>query len=151
MITVTFCTLAQSWDAARSAALFDKAVTFEPTYFYFYKYYANYLQPKWDGKEGEAAAFARKSADAIGGPEGDFLYFHIAMVVLAANNGNVDASQMDWARLHRGYKAQRDLYGVVDFDINQFALMAWRFRDRDVARPIFNEIGDKWSKEVWGN
>ena len=130
MITVTFCTLAQSWDAARSAALFDKAVTFEPTYFYFYKYYANYLQPKWDGKEGEAAAFARKSANAIGGPEGDFLYFHIAMVVLAANNGNVDASQMDWARLQ---------------------LMAWRFRDRDVARPIFNEIGDKWSKEVWGN
>lgn len=143
--------LAQSWDGARSTALFDKAVTFEPTYFYFYKYYANYLQPKWDGKEGEAAAFARKSADAIGGPEGDFLYFHIAMVVLAANNGNVDASQMDWARLQRGCQAQRDLYGVVDFDINQFALMAWRFRDRDVARPIFNEIGDKWSKEVWGN
>ncbi|MGA1981993.1 MAG: DUF4034 domain-containing protein [Acidobacteriaceae bacterium] len=143
--------LAQSWDAERSAALFNKAVAFEPTYFYFYKYYANYLQPKWDGQEGEAAAFAKKSADAVGGPEGDFLYFHIAMVVLAANNGKVDAAQMDWERLQRGYQAQRDLYGVVSFDRNQFALMAWRFRDRDVARPIFNEIGDKWSKEVWGN
>jgi hypothetical protein len=143
--------LAQSWDAERSAALFDKAVTFEPTYFYFYKYYANYLEPKWDGKPGEAAAFAKKSADGVGGPEGDFLYFHIAMVVLAASNGNVDASQMDWVRLQRGYQAQRDLYGIVSFDRNQFALMAWRFRDRAVAGPIFREIGDKWSKEVWGN
>ena len=142
--------LAQSWDAARSAALFDKAVTFEPTYFYFYKYYANYL-PQWDGKVNEAAAFATKSANAVGGPEGDFLYFHIAMVVLAAGNGNVDASQMDWQRLQRGYRAQRDLYGIVSFDRNQFALMAWRFRDRAVAGPIFHEIGDEWSKEVWGN
>jgi hypothetical protein len=143
--------VAQSWDAERTADLFNKAVAFEPSYFYFYKYYASYLRPKWDGKESEAAAFASKSANAVGGPEGDFLYFHIAMVILAASKGDVDTSQMDWERLQRGYRAQRDLYGIVDFDRNQFALMAWRFRDRSVAGPIFNEIGDKWSQEVWGN
>jgi hypothetical protein len=73
------------------------------------------------------------------------------MVVLAANNGNIDASQMDWQRVQRGYQAQHDLYGIVSFDKNQFAVMAWRFRDRAVAGPIFREIGDEWSKEVWGN
>ena len=142
---------AQSWDAERAASLFNKAVTFEPSYFYFYKYHASYLLPKWDGQENEAAAFAKKSANAVGGPEGDFLYFHIAMVVLAANNGKADTGQIDWERLQRGYQAQRDLYGIVSFDKNQFAVMAWRFRDRAVAAPIFHEIGDDWSKEVWGN
>ena len=137
--------LAQGWDASRTATLFDQARRFEPDYIYFYKSYANYLLPKWDGKPGDAAAFAKESADAVGGPKGDYLYFHIGMV----SNGQTGFSQLDWVRLQSGYQAQIGLYGVTNFDTNQLALFAWRFQDRTVAKQVFDQIGDKWSKEVW--
>jgi hypothetical protein len=141
--------LAQDWDAERTAALFEQAIKFEPDYIYFYNAYTHYLLPKWDGKPGDDAAFAKKSADAVGGPKGDFLYFHIGMAVLATNNGKVDTEDMDWGRLQRGYQALIGLYGVTNFDTNQLAMFAWRFHDRAVASEAFAQIGDKWSKGVW--
>src|SRR5262249_15086216 len=38
---------AQGWDRAQARALFDEATAFEPTYYHYYRVYANYLMPKW--------------------------------------------------------------------------------------------------------
>jgi hypothetical protein len=141
--------LAQNWDRERTEAVFQKAIQFEPNYIYFYKAYALYLLPKWDGEKRDAAAFAQRSADAIGGAEGDFMYFQIGMEALDAKSGEKGAG-MDWARLQRGYQAQRNLYQKnTVYDTNQLAFFAWRFHDRAVAAPLFDQIGEKWSKRVW--
>jgi hypothetical protein len=48
-------------------AIFEKAVAFEPDYHYFYRAQAEMLMPKWEGEDGEMAAFAQQVADRIGG------------------------------------------------------------------------------------
>ena len=52
--------LAESWDAAQMKEIFEAGIQYEPGYFRLYKQYANYLLPKWDGKPGDASAFAKR-------------------------------------------------------------------------------------------
>jgi hypothetical protein len=80
--------LAESWDASRMKDIFDRGVQFEPGYFYLYRQYANYLLPKWDGHPGDAAAFAKSSADHLGGDSGDLLYFQIATILIKRGDGH---------------------------------------------------------------
>jgi len=143
--------LAEGWDNAKTAALFEKAVKYEPDYYYFYRSYAHYLLPKWEGKPGDAAAFAKKSADTVGGQEGDFLYFEIATEILGteASDANVKPSELDWPRLQRGYDALGQMYGITKADLNLFARMAYRYHDAEVGKRLFAQIGDKWSRNVW--
>jgi hypothetical protein len=141
--------LAEGWDQPKTAALFAQAVKFEPEYFYYYTDYANYLQPKWEGEPGQAFRFATQSADAVGGQQGDFLYFEIGALLLGFGNGKMDVHQMDWARLQRGHAALDRMYGQVPFDMNQLAMMAYRFKDVAVAKYVFAELGTRWSKNVW--
>jgi hypothetical protein len=143
--------LAQGWDKQRAAVLFDQATRFEPDYLYYYQAYARYLLPKWDGKNGDDVAFSRQIADQVGGAKGDFIYYQIGIVVLGICNCTVEQNPLDWARLHRGYQVQGEMFKNTNYDTNQLALLAWRFHDRVVAKLAFEEIGDKWSKRVWKN
>jgi hypothetical protein len=58
---------AQGWDVARSIELLREATTFAPDYYYYYRSFANYMLPKWEGQEGDAANFAEQSANRVGG------------------------------------------------------------------------------------
>ena len=50
-----------SWDLPRTTALFEKAASFEPGYFYYYRAHATILLPKWQGEDGDAARFVERS------------------------------------------------------------------------------------------
>lgn len=141
--------LAQSWDASRMNDVFDRGVQFEPGYFYLYRQYANYLLPKWEGHPGDAAAFAKSSADHLGGDVGDLLYFQIATVLIKRGDSDFPVRQMDWERIQRGYQALSTQYGASHRTMNELAFMAYRFHDATVARQQFTLIGDKWSRGVW--
>jgi hypothetical protein len=143
--------LGLDWEPGKMRALFDQAVKAEPDYILDYHIYANYLQPKWDGQPGEATAFAKTAADRIGGPEGDMIYFQIALSLIHRGNPGIHAKEMDWTRIQRGYTATRDHYGVTNQQDNRMAYMAWKFRDRTFAAQQFQIIGDHWSKKVWGD
>jgi hypothetical protein len=140
--------LAQDWEKVRTAALFAQAIKFEPDYISFYKSYAQYLLPKWAGEDGDDAALAKQSADAIGGQKGDYVYYEIATVALQAKSGR-DGAQFDWARIQSGYRAKDALYKTSNADTNELAFMAWRFQDRSVAREAFLRIGERWTKGIW--
>jgi hypothetical protein len=142
---------AQGWDKRRAAILFTQAIRFEPDYLYYYQAYARYLLPKWDGKNGDDVAFGKQMADAVGGSKGDFIYYQIGIVVLGICNCTVQENPLDWARLQRGYRVQGEMFKNTNYDTNQLALLAWRFNDRAVAQQAFEEIGDKWLKNVWKN
>ena len=141
--------LAQGWEPNKAKDLFERATAFEPGYYYYYQAYANYLLPKWEGKQGQSSAFAKESADKIGGDQGDFLYFRIGTVLLGSSNNNYPVKQLDWERLQRGYTALTKLYGMNNTDLNDFALMTWRYKDLAAATPVFAQIGQKWSKNAW--
>lgn len=142
--------LAQGWDAARMKDIFDRGIQLEPGYQYFYKQYANYLLPKWDGHAGEASAFAKSSADDVGGSAGDSLYFQIATVLIKRGDDSFPVHEMDWDRIQHGYEALSTQYGTSRGTMNHLAYMAYKFKDATVARQQFEAIGDRWSRSVWG-
>jgi hypothetical protein len=141
--------LAQSWDARQMQDTFERGIQFEPDYYYLYKQYANYLLPKWDGKPGDESAFAKTSADRLGGDAGDTLYFEIATVLISRSNGNFPVHELNWERIQSGYKALCVQYGGDSVRHNELAYMAYKFKDTTVARRQFERIGDNWSKSVW--
>ena len=141
--------LAQDWDNERMKTLFSKGSGAFPGYFYLYRQYSDYLLPKWDGKPGEAALFAKNAADAAGARDGDLLYFEIGTGLLGRSNGNSNANSMDWQRLQRGHAALVAKYGTTNHVENQFALMAFRERDAAVAQAQFARIGDHFASSVW--
>ena len=142
--------LAQGWTADRMSEVFEKGIQFEPGYYYLYRQYANYLLPKWYGHAGDASAFAKSSADAVGGSAGDLLYFQIATDLIARGDGNFPVHEMQWDRIQHGYQALVAQYGNSRRSMNQLAFMAYRFKDVTVARQQFEAIGDRWSRAVWG-
>ncbi len=142
--------LAQGWDRGRMQQVLDDGIKFEPGYYYLYLQYANYLLPKWYGRAGEASSFAGASADAVGGDDGDILYFEIGTNLIKRGDDEFPAHEMDWQRLQRGYQALVAQYGAARFPENQLAYMAWKFQDSAVARQQFAAIGDAWNRNVWG-
>ena len=141
--------LALNWDGNREKEIFDRGVQFEPGYFYLDEQYANYLLPKWDGKPGEAVAFAKDAADRLGGDGGDELYFEIAPVLIKRGNGSFPVKEMDWARIQRGAQVVVTKYGSINRIPNELAFMAYKFNDAAVARQQFALIGDRWAIGVW--
>jgi hypothetical protein len=141
--------LAQGWSRATMQELYNRATHFEPGYLEFYRAYANYLLPKWEGKPGDAPAVAKTAADRAGGDEGDLIYFEFATIVIKRGNGGIPTKQMDWERIKRGGDVLEKQYGESRTTINQFAFMAWRYRDAAAAGPAFAAIGDKWAPAVW--
>jgi Domain of unknown function (DUF4034) len=141
--------LAQSWDEKHVKEIFERGIQFERDYYYLYDQYANYLLPKWDGHPGDASAFAKTSADHIGGDAGDMLYFQIAAVLIKRGDGDFPVKQMDWKRIQHGYEALVAQYGGDRRTRNELAFMAYKYRDVNVSRRQFALIGDDWARGVW--
>jgi hypothetical protein len=133
--------------------ILEQGIQLEPEYQFLYRQYAQYLLPKWFGKEGDAAAFAKLSADRVGGEAGDRVYYQIVVGLLgrSSGNGDFDALELNWARIQRGYQALIAKYGANSGTKNQFAYIACKFKDAAVARQQFALIGDDWSRDVWGD
>jgi hypothetical protein len=139
----------EEWDTNQLNALFQKAVAFEPDYYYYYRMMADSLLPKWGGEEGDLAQFAEAMADRIGGKKGDVIYYEIATTIICACDNEHGLNGMSWPRLKSGYLALQELYGPSISHKNEIAMMAFRAADVDYATAMFDQIGDNWDKEVW--
>ena len=135
---------AEGWSKPKIFELFQKATLFEPNYDFYYRQYALYLLPQWYGEEGESQAFANAIADQIGGKQGDIVYFEIARDLRCEC-----VAQMSWKRIQDGYSAISKQYGTSNVRMNQFAYLAGRMEDADIAETMFEQIGDHWDKETW--
>lgn len=140
--------LGQGWDVARVEDLLKSAIAFEPDYYYYYRSYAYYLMPQWNGEKGDAARFAANSADHIGGDAGDILYFQIGERIVCACN-DPEFGHLSWPRLQKGYVLLEKKYGVSLSNLNRLALMAAKAEDSVAADSAFKRIGDNWDKEAW--
>jgi len=141
--------LAQGWDRGQTDDLLQKASDLEPNYFYFYTAHANYLLPKWYGKPGDAEIFAQTIADHLGGPEGNLVYFEIALLDNCCK-AKEQMPNLSWDRVKQGFTALEQLYGGTNHELNAIAFMAVRQKDSQFSQQIFARIGDNWDEEVWG-
>jgi Domain of unknown function (DUF4034) len=142
--------LAQGWHRDQADELLQKASDLEPNYFYLYEAQANYLLPKWHGKPGDTEAFAQTISDRIAGPEGNLVYFEIALAVNCCK-AKEQAPKLSWSRIKEGFAALDELYGSTNHERNAIAFMAVRQKDSEFAQQVFSRIGDNWDEDVWGS
>jgi len=146
--------LTQGWDKSQAKALLDAAMAFEPTFYHYYREYANFLLPKWNGDPGDAPAFAEQISNQLGGQQGKFVYFEVSSTIVCGCNSDGDDSQLQllsWPKIKDGYAALGQLYGYSNLKLNRFAYMAVLEHDRPAARSAFAVIGDSWENKVWNS
>jgi hypothetical protein len=142
--------LAQGWEKAQAKELFEQAVAFEPTYYHYYREYAYYLLPKWEGNPGEVEAFAKDVYERVRGQYGAFLYFEIAtQLTCQCDSNDTDMENLSWPRIKEGYAALGQLYGYSTLKNNRYAHMAFEAQDKPAAQEAFAKIGDDWDHMVW--
>jgi hypothetical protein len=140
----------QAWEPKQMAALVKSAAKFEPGYYYYYRIYSAYLQPKWYGDEGATAQFAAQMADQIGGDDGNIAYFQIAVSQIChCGDDEVELKSLSWPRIQKGFAAQEKRAGSSLYNLNQVTFMATVFDDLLFADQQFQRLGDHWSDEVW--
>ena len=142
--------LAQGWNKQQARELFDQASVFDPTYYHFYREYANFLLPKWYGDEGETQAFAEEVYKRLGDPEGSTVYFEIASLLACQCDKERDSlAGMSWPRVKQGYTDLQRLYGTSNLKMNRFAYMSFVAGDKASARATFAALGESWNPQVW--
>ncbi|MFY9691937.1 MAG: DUF4034 domain-containing protein, partial [Candidatus Acidiferrales bacterium] len=144
--------LAQGWDKSQAKELLDAAMSFEPGFYHYYREYANFLLPKWNGDPADAPAFAEQISNQLGGQQGKFVYFEVSSTIVCGCNSDDDGSQLQllsWPKIKDGYAALGQLYGYSNLKINRFAYMAVLEHDKPAAQPALAAIGDNWEPKVW--
>jgi len=142
--------LNEGWDKPQARELFDQAAAFEPTYYHFYREYANYLLPKWYGEEGETQAFAEEVSSRLTPPDASIIYFEIASLLACQCDKERDSlAGMSWPRVKQGFQDLSVTYGTSNLKLNRFAYMSFIANDQLSARNVFPQIGDDWSGRVW--
>lgn len=140
--------LGQGWDKAQAENLLETATAFAPDYYYYYRGFARYMMPQWNGEDGEAANFAAEVADRVGGDAGDMLYFQVVSEIVCACN-QPEFMRTSWTRLQKGHDLLEKEYGVSLMNENYYAAMAVKNQDWSVADHAFKQIGDNWYIDVW--
>lgn len=140
----------KGWDAEDLTAFLQRAISYEPEFYYSYQEVARGLMPKWRGKEGDVEKFAEESANKAGGKAGDILYWQITQSIIGGRElGNI-VQHLSWSRAMLGYQALVAQYGVTQVGQNQLAQMAARFGDYMVTDETMTQIGDRWDAGTWG-
>lgn len=148
-LAMQFVAQYQSWENSESRALFDRAVKFEPAYYYYYRAYSQSIQPKWGGEPGDVEKFLKAEADRVGGDAGDIVYFQAAADLVCGCQSDQELD-LSWPRIQKGFAALEERSGSAPENLNIMASLASSFNDPLVADKMFDRIGDQWSEGKWG-
>lgn len=140
----------ESWSKSDEQELFDRAVAFEPSYYYFYQNHAQFLLPKWHGVDGETQAFINQVTADVPEPDSSMLYFELTESVACQCDPDRDTlKDISWPKVKEGYTNLERQYGTVNIKNNRYAYMAYMSRDRAAAAEAFTLIGDNPDHNVW--
>jgi hypothetical protein len=144
--------LSEGWDKRQARELLDQAAAFDPSYYHYYRMYANSRLPKWGGEEGETQVFAEEISKRLGSPQGDIVYFEIASLLACQCDKERDSLEgMSWPRVKDGYAELNRLYGYSRMKVNRFAYMTFVANDKSSAKSAFADVGDDWNPAVWNS
>lgn len=144
--------LGQGWNHEAYFALLEEAFSFEPAYLDYYSNAILYLQPRWQGQEGEAAKFIQDQADLRPGIDGDIMY---ARMIWSLDLRRLDQNvyltdpNLSWSRTVRGFEELRRRYPHSLTVQSEYARLAYKARDKDRAVPLYREIGLRMDVRVW--
>jgi hypothetical protein len=142
--------LDQSWNKEQARELLELAAAFEPTYYHYYREYANYLLPKWLGQPGDTEAFAEEVSKRVKGQQGQFLYFEISSQLFCqCISERPPMPNVSWPRVKEGYATLGKLYGYSDLKNNRMAFMAYVADDKTASQEAFSRITSEPEHSVW--
>ena len=110
-----------------------------------------YLMTKWYGKPGEWEAYATASADKLAGEEGDLLYARILGYLDGKSNNILEGAKISWPRAKKGYEIIMRRYPDSLNMMSSYARVACKAQDWQVARRLFDKIGDRVTLVIWKN
>jgi hypothetical protein len=131
--------------------IFNQAIASEPDFVGYYVSRANFLLPRWYGSKGEWENELAKSADKMGGDDGDALY---AQVVWSLNRhtyfDNIfKENNLSWPRVKKGFEVLERRYPNSLAVKNEGAYLAVFARDAQGAREFFDETKGQMDKTIW--
>lgn len=131
--------------------IFNQAITNAPDYAAMYLQRAIYLMPRWGGGEGELEADSEKSADKIGGEDGDMLYAQVVWGIhYRASSDNVfKENHFSWPRVDRGFAVIEKRFPDSLAAKSERAYLAAYAGDAPKTREYLNETQGKADLTVW--
>jgi hypothetical protein len=144
----------EGWSILEYDKVFDAAITYEPLYRAFYHQKGSYLLPRWYGRDGDWQAFAEKSADRLGGAEGEDMFFFIYSDMASFYYGERDLPRLVepvWDRLKEGFDAKERLHGVTADQRTVFGHYAYVVGDRATVHTTLEKLGAYWNQGLWGS
>ncbi len=142
-----------SEDDEQMNELFEKGEGVGKWYYPLYTQRAIALLPRWGGKVGELEAFASRSAELVGGDQGELLYTRIvaSMVSMFHNLGPDRFIELGFSypRAKQGHIDMLEKYPTATYYLNSYCLLASIYKDKETARGLFERVGDDWDEDVW--
>jgi hypothetical protein len=125
----------------------------EPLFQHIYTARAYSLLPRWHGEKGDWEAFAKESADRLGGESGDAMYYYIC-ASLTDYYPEIEffkKTQASWSRMKRGFASIERHSGLNQTQLNTYCRLCGPADDRPEAIKTLTRLGDDWDHGVWGN
>ncbi len=139
-------------DRQRYGELFAEGVHNFPACSSLYVLKVWYLQERWYGTPGEWQAFAKQSADSLGGENGDALYAQIVWYVHSGRTYGdpIGETGIEWPRARRGFEALRRRYPDSLMLMSEFCSISGHAPgEAPLMRSLFGEIGNRVVLSVW--
>lgn len=138
----------QGWPKAAYDELVKEARAFEPKFWGYQTERAFSLLPRWYGEKGDWEAYAEQEAAHPNGlgAEG---YARIVMMLRGYHENIFRETKASWPKTREGLAQLREKYPDALEFVSQTALLAAMVEDRDLAKAMFDRLGDTYLPGVW--
>ena len=131
--------------------IFQQAIKAEPDYKYYYHTRAVFLLPRWYGDEGEWEKDLARSADNIGGTEGDMVYAQVVWGIhhYGSSIDVFEGNKISWDRVDRGFEVILKQFPDSLAAKNERAHLAALAGDKAKAREYFIKTQGRVDLSMW--
>lgn len=140
----------RSYEEVRAAL--DEGRKLDPTYFPLYPQFAMYLLPRWHGKPGDVAAFAKEMATELPGDDGLEAFALIVMRVhnVVGEREQIYLGEYDKSLLVKATEVLMNRRDGRQRETELAALATWVAQDREAAVKLLPHIADGGAEaDVW--
>ncbi|MHA3771796.1 hypothetical protein ACXR0O_09700 [Verrucomicrobiota bacterium sgz303538] len=138
----------EGWPKAQYDALVTEAKSVEPKFWGYHTERAFSLLPRWYGEEGDWETYAEQEAERPDGL-GAEMYARIVMNLRGYHENIFRETKASWPKTREGLEQLRKKYPKSLEFVNQTAMLATVAQDRELAKEMFDQLGDNYMPSVW--
>lgn len=148
-MTALAVALGQGWSKQEYDDLMAEAVAVEPKFWGYDTSRAWSLMPRWHGEPGDWEAYAAQAAERPDGL-GAEVYARIVIRLQGTYDNIFRESKASWPKTKEGLELMRKKYPDSLEILSRSAKLATFAADRECAKGLFEQLGDKYLPDVWG-